>query len=200
MFDAVSHAATIRTRRASKADVPIHLGTDPCPLPQSKQNVKLAAMPEPLAYFLSWHTYGTWLHGDARGSVDDTHNAVDTPYLKPDHHLYHAVRTSLRWPPMILSTRMRHVVEQTIREHCRIRRWKLLALNVRTTHVHVVVTSPQIAPERVMEQLKAWSTRRLREAGLVDRERRVWVEHGSTKWINDEDGVRFAADYVLNRQ
>jgi hypothetical protein len=27
-------------------------------------------LPEPLAYFLTWHTYGTWLPGDERGWVE----------------------------------------------------------------------------------------------------------------------------------
>ena len=28
----------------------------------------------PLAYFISFRTYGTWLHGDERGSIDRFHN------------------------------------------------------------------------------------------------------------------------------
>ena len=29
---------------------------------------------EPLAYFITFHTYGSWLHGAVSGSVDDEHN------------------------------------------------------------------------------------------------------------------------------
>ena len=36
------------------------------------------------SYFLTFTTYGTWLHGDTRGSVDREHNIVETPYLEPD--------------------------------------------------------------------------------------------------------------------
>ncbi len=28
----------------------------------------------PLAYFITFHCYGTWLQGDAPGSVDRSHN------------------------------------------------------------------------------------------------------------------------------
>jgi hypothetical protein len=30
-------------------------------------------MPEPLAYFFTWSTYGTWLPGDERGWVEYRH-------------------------------------------------------------------------------------------------------------------------------
>jgi hypothetical protein len=33
----------------------------------------------PLAYLITFPTYGTWLHGDERGSVDRDHNLPGTP-------------------------------------------------------------------------------------------------------------------------
>lgn len=41
----------------------------------------------PLAYFISIRTYGTWLHGDDRGSVDRQHNEFNTPMLPANSHL-----------------------------------------------------------------------------------------------------------------
>src|SRR5437762_2022331 len=35
----------------------------------------------PLGYLITFRSYGTWLHGDARGSVDRFHNAFGTPRL-----------------------------------------------------------------------------------------------------------------------
>jgi hypothetical protein len=39
-----------------------------------------------LAYFITFTTYGTWLHGMDKelGSVDVRHNAYATPFLGPD--------------------------------------------------------------------------------------------------------------------
>ncbi len=100
----------------------------------------------------------------------------------------------------------RELIEQTIRDHCRIRGWKLFAINVRSQHVHVVVQG-NATPEIMMEQFKAWCSRRLSNAaGLTekiakDAGRRKWfTEGGSTKWINDERYLEEAIDYVLNRQ
>jgi hypothetical protein len=33
----------------------------------------------PLAYLITFNTYGSWLHGDRRGSVDRFHNRYGTP-------------------------------------------------------------------------------------------------------------------------
>jgi hypothetical protein len=35
----------------------------------------------PLAYHITWGTYGTRLHGDKRGTVDRENNAFGTPVL-----------------------------------------------------------------------------------------------------------------------
>jgi hypothetical protein len=38
----------------------------------------------PLAYFITFSTYGAWLHGRGVGSVDKLHNEVGTPFLAAD--------------------------------------------------------------------------------------------------------------------
>jgi len=35
----------------------------------------------PLAYFISFRAYGTWLHGDKRGSIDRFNNRYRSPYI-----------------------------------------------------------------------------------------------------------------------
>jgi hypothetical protein len=37
----------------------------------------------PLAYLITFRSYGTWLHGDPRGSVDRFHNVYGKPRLPP---------------------------------------------------------------------------------------------------------------------
>ncbi len=158
-------------------------------------------MPLPLAYFLTWTCHGTWLHGDARGSVDATHNARFTPFLAPDSKRMTREREKLDAPASHLTRHEQRIVHDTIVAHCQFRGWKLLAINVRSNHVHVVVVCPaDVLPERAMEQFKAWSTRKLREAGLRPPEKRVWTEHGSTRWINSEASLAAAITYVIEGQ
>jgi hypothetical protein len=35
----------------------------------------------PLAHLITFRCYGTWLHGDERGSVDRAHNRYRSPYI-----------------------------------------------------------------------------------------------------------------------
>lgn len=41
-------------------------------------------MGNPVGYFITWHTYGTWLRGQSPGAVDDEHNAPGEAFIEPD--------------------------------------------------------------------------------------------------------------------
>lgn len=56
-------------------------------------------MEKPLAYFITLSCYGTWLHGDERGSVDKKHNVPGKPVLPPDPERHPDEQTSLAEPP-----------------------------------------------------------------------------------------------------
>ncbi len=157
-------------------------------------------MSEPVAYLLTWTCYGTWLHGDERGSVDDDHNLPGTLFVEPDPSWERRARTQLRAPPVSLSNRARRIVLDAVAAHCAYRDWTLHAVSARTNHVHVVVTAPGAEPERVLSQFKTWCTRRLREAGLFGSGDRVWTTHGSTRYLWNEHSALAAVDYVLERQ
>lgn len=152
-------------------------------------------------YFLTWHTYGTWLHGDARGSVDALHNTPAAPLAPADPEREARMRRVLRHAPLLLDSSGRAIVQDVIRHHCSVRGWPLRAISVRSNHVHVVVSCPpDVAPERAMEQCKAWATRRLREAGLISATQPAWVEHGSTRWIKTTESLTRAVAYVVEQQ
>lgn len=93
----------------------------------------------------------------------------------------------------------RRIVLDTVREVCRHRGWRLLAVHVRATHVHMIVHA-DVKPEKVMNDIKAYASRRLTEAGFDSRDTKRWSRHGSTKYIWDEDYLRSALHYALHRQ
>src|SRR5262245_10899810 len=95
----------------------------------------------PLAYFITFTTYGTWLHGRAPGSVDREHNVPGTPFLAPDEDAERRMRAAMRQQPYLLDDLRRQVVLATIKEVAVHRKWKLWAAHVRTSHVHVVMTA-----------------------------------------------------------
>jgi REP element-mobilizing transposase RayT len=154
----------------------------------------------PLAFLITFRCFGTWLHGDERGSVDRRYyNGVGTPKIKPDSEMVERKRSMLKGPAILLGPAERSVVENAVREVCRVRGYSLHAVNVRTNHAHVVASSSN-SPERLMNTFKAYSTRALREARLADMEAKVWSRHGSTRYLWTEDHIALAVDYVVNGQ
>src|SRR5205085_7730420 len=88
----------------------------------------------PLAYLITFRCYGTWLHGDERGSVDRDHNRYGTPLIPPNERWRQHNEQSLKHPPVELDSARRAAVEAAIRETCEKRGWLLLAINIRTNH------------------------------------------------------------------
>jgi REP element-mobilizing transposase RayT len=156
-------------------------------------------MAPPLAYFITYSTYGTWLHGRDGGSVDRRHNIIGTPLLAPDPRMEVRRRHALRQETYSLDEPRREVVLRTLVEVCEHRRWTLHAAHVRTTHVHLVVAAAQ-PPEKVMADLKAWSSRRLREAYGEEGDRDRCTQHGSTRYLNDAKSLDAAVAYVVDEQ
>jgi REP element-mobilizing transposase RayT len=154
---------------------------------------------KPIAYFTTYHTYGTWLHGAAKGSVDPSHNQYGQPFIPPSVSTVSRDQDNLEHEPLVLAADQRRCVEATIRAVCEFKGWFLQAVNVRTNHVHLVVSADE-TPERVMNTLKSWSTRRLVEANLLDHGRKAWSRHGSTRYLWNKDQLAQAFHYTLHEQ
>ena len=150
---------------------------------------------KPLAYFITFSTYGAWLHGDERGSSGRKRGGTHDEYLQPGRPLAGKELALLKQPPFQLEPEQREVVERTIREVAQYRGWDLQALAAKGMHVHCVVDA-DAPPEKVMNDFKAWATRRLREAGMVGPTRKVWARHGSTRYLWNLRAVDYARGYV----
>ena len=97
------------------------------------------------------------------------------------------------------SDAQRECVASAIERTARAKEWTLLARNVRTNHVHLVIAA-DTAPEFVMNALKRWSTRRMRDAGLLGADERPWARHGSTRYLKTPESVERAIWYVDEMQ
>jgi len=154
----------------------------------------------PLGYLITFRCYGTWLHGDERGSIDRYHNVHKSPYLPPSGSRQIVAQQLLKSKPVTLNAQQRQSVEKAIREVCNYRRWFLHTLNVRTNHVHVVVLIGSSKPERALNAFKAYATRRLRIDGLWKEAHSPWADRGSKRHLWNEEGIARAIDYVMNGQ
>jgi REP element-mobilizing transposase RayT len=156
-------------------------------------------MSGPLAYFITFTCYGTWLHGDDRGSVDDDHNVIGTPMLGSDPHRRTQEREQPNDMPYSLDLKRRRITLEAIHEIARRKTWAVHAIHVRSSHVHVVLTADG-PPERVMNDLKAAASRRLNKQFPEEHERTRWTRHGSTRYLWSDEAVVDKVRYVLEGQ
>ncbi len=154
---------------------------------------------QPLAYFITFTTYGAWLHGQSPSSVDDAHSQIGTPLMSPDSTRYAANRQQMTQPPYLLDAARRTVVRDAIVEECQFRGWVLHAVHVRPCHVHLVVTADR-EPEFVLRVCKANASKRLSQAGFEQADRKRWTHHGSTRYLWSDDAVAQKVHYTLHEQ
>jgi REP element-mobilizing transposase RayT len=152
-----------------------------------------------LAYFITFTTYGTWLPGNAKGSVDDEHNVYGTSLVEADADREQGAREAMTQAPYVITAAERAIVCNAMVELARDRGWDLLAAHVRSNHVHVVVSAER-DPGRLMSDLKSRASRDLALAGFADAKRRRWTRHGSTRHLFREEEVEAAVRYTLDEQ
>ncbi len=154
----------------------------------------------PLAIFITFRCYGTWLHGDERGTVDRNNNVYRASRIPASKNWKKFNQVALLHPPVILNAGQRKSVEQAIRDTCEKRNWTLLAVNIRTNHVHTVVSIGVKKPKNALIAFKANATRQMREDKLWDQEHSPWADKGSKRNLWNEKSIAEAADYVINGQ
>lgn len=121
-----------------------------------RTDIGAVPMDDPIAYFITWSTYGTWLPGDERGWVEYRRG-----WKLPDAVRELEAAARMTEDACYLSPEQCAAVEQQVAETCSHRGWTLHAVNCRSNHLHVVVTAP-LHPKKVRSQLKAWCTRKLK--------------------------------------
>jgi REP element-mobilizing transposase RayT len=150
---------------------------------------------DPLAYFITFTVRNSWLHGDERGSY-----RKGGEFIPPSPDWVRMNLPNANESPLLLSPEQRTVIATAIDEVCMFRGWTLYEQNVRTNHVHIVVAAKDVKPEKIMNDIKARATRRLRETGLFADDKKLWTEHGSTKYLFTEEALTEACRYVREDQ
>jgi len=151
-------------------------------------------MDDPIGFFLTWVTYGTWLPGDRRGWVEYQRGwQLPAPVLEVE------VSARMTEDACRLNVPQRDAVEQQICETCRHRGWHLHAVNCRSNHVHVVVFAAKTYPKKIRIDLKAWATRCLKQQFDAKREN-WWAERGSIRYLYSDESLESAIYYVNEAQ
>ena len=154
-----------------------------------------------LAYFLTFTTYGTWLHGTEKGlgSVDRHSNMYGHDYVAPDAQRAAQSHEMMSQPMFVMSEPERRIVCDAIVSLAYEKQWNLLAVHVRTNHVHAVIRAHR-DPGRILSEFKARASKELTLAGFDDVTRKRWTRHGSTIHLFDETAVQIKIRYTLHQQ
>ena len=131
--------------------------------------------------------------------MDRKQNKYGAPRIAPNPSLQQAEINQLKHQPVKLDGRQRPAVEEAVREVCEYRGYWLRAINVRTNHVHTVV-SAAMKPDTILQAFQAYATRKLRRKGLLPFDIKPWSRHGSTRYLWKEGHVGRAMEYVLYGQ
>lgn len=150
---------------------------------------------EPIAFFITWTVYGTFLQGDSRG-WRKWKAGVQEP--QPRLARWHAAR--LNYPIRLLRAEHRLCGEEEIERLSIHRGWTLFGKNARSNHVHVVVHASRCNGATVRDQMKANVTRVLREQWSEFRDRPVWSRGGDWQCIDNEDDLEQVLLYVNEAQ
>jgi len=155
---------------------------------------------EPIGYFLTIRTYGTWLHGDAKGSIDRHNNSFGSPKISANPLWLKHNRHEMKGEPVYLDARQRAIVKQAIKEVCIKRSWLNYAINVRTNHAHIVVASHGRRSSIFLNAFKSNATRAMREAGLWPYDHSPWADKGSQRKLWNDQDILHASNYVEYEQ
>jgi len=153
----------------------------------------------PVGFLITFRCYGTWLHGDPRGSVDRFHNIYGTPKLGPERARVRYERGLMTRPPVGLNAKRRAAAEEGVKQACEKRKWALHAVNARTNHVHAVVTA-SCNSKKVRSALKAYATKVMRESGCWLEEYSPWSYGGGRSPLWTQKELSAAIAYVLYDQ
>ena len=155
--------------------------------------------PIPLAYFITFRTYATWLHGDSRSSVDSNNNVYLKPKIKPLPDLEKKMRAICNEDKYLMNAEQRATVLKSIVSTCQFADWRLYAAHVRTNHVHIIVKAPK-DPKKIAVSFKAYATRYLKQQFPELHREKFWSSGAATEHLFDSNNLFRTMQYVIEDQ
>lgn len=156
--------------------------------------------PIPLAYMITCRTYGTWLHGDERGSVDRKHNQFLTPRMKHNPNWQRCMKENCKEQPFVMSKAQSKTVLQSVINTCQYADWVLYAAHVRSNHMHIIVKAHNKPPEQAAVSFKAYATRYLKHKYPDLQRKRYWSSGASTGYAFHSMALLRAIQYTVEEQ
>ena len=153
----------------------------------------------PLAYHVTFGTYGTRLHGDPKGTVDRSMNQYGDPIIGANPDRWIRETGLLRFAPVILSPSLRQYAESSITLICQTGNWIYHIAAAGEDHIHVLLTADAVGTE-VRKWFKRWLGEKLSEKWPLPKGQSFWTEGGSVKWVWKEDYFHNIHRYISRQR
>ena len=143
-------------------------------------------------YLITFTTYGTWLHGDERGSRSRGRGPVS-----PNRGWVLFEQQRLRAAPFRLDDSTMPLVRDAIVAVASRRPWLLLALHVRPCHVHFVAAAASAGAALLRDAKASASASLNRSIGAAATR---WTRYAHVAELRSSAAVQRAIAYVLDEQ
>jgi len=140
---------------------------------------------------VTWTTYGTWLQGDKRGFVKKG------KVLSGSKGLQQANDRRRTEDVVKLKKVEREVVRKAMLEEAVRIGEEILALSLRSNHVHVVIGEGGRSVEKVVSRLKSAAYYAMRERGFKGR---LWTRGYDKRFCFDERALKDRIAYVIGHR
>ena len=157
-------------------------------------------------WLLTWTTYGSWLPGDARGSVTRVregdgprieHDVPGTPCIPGAPGLVRASLAAMKGEPVLLDADQAAVAASDFSGTAKYRGWALLSGSVMANHVHLVVGVPgDPDPAKLLQVFKSYASRALNKHWGCPAGGTWWTRSGSRRKLGNEGAITSAVHYV----
>jgi len=154
---------------------------------------------QPLAYHITFGTYGARLHGDERRTVDRRHNTPGAPVLGASDTRLRFELSRLKQSPVILSAQQRFHIQDFLPVVCTRGGWEYLAGAAQVDHVHVLLRAAQEG-KAVRRWLKVWLGQEMSGRWPLSAGQSWWAEGGSVKHVWDEAYLARVFDYIQQQR
>ncbi len=175
-----------------------------------------------IAYHIIFSAYGFWLPNDPRGSWSDfvrsfellkhgrATKTTDRKSLAHDEHDREArqrAKEDLHYEPVIFTGIQAREIARGFARAVRESNYLIHACSIMPDHVHAVIARHSNSAERIMAHLKTRATQQLLTSGhhpfqhlipASDKRISCWTSRGWKVFLDQEDDVRLAIEYVEN--
>ena len=148
----------------------------------------------PIAYFITFTTRGTRLHGCEKGSVDRNGRYID---VFPEWE--ETERDNMKFSPILFTKPQREIVHDAISKYCIKRSWKLYILAVQSNHIHILLTADNTDPDSVATSLKSAASLELHKQRQFPDGIQIWTRFARTRYVFNDEEFQSVFDYINNQ-